>query len=155
MREINEDVYNEAVANNEYHFTLDTHGSTLFISGVLDTLRQVESILENIYINTFGIHVELGIFYSGNEIRVVTLPEDEPEEEEEEETNLELLESILDEFMRGSENHGWTWRSLQSIANNIDRTVEEITPLITENPEVFERSSNGRKYRWIESEEEE
>lgn len=179
MREISEVEYNEAVERHYRHIELNTRGSTLYLNGVLDAMREIEIAIipfefgfkvgNNIISivlydhtqqhlssrpdaiwNTPSIPTPIGSPDENEDEEDLEFEEDEDEEEDEEDTeNLHNIELILDEFERGSNENGWTWRSPESLANNIDLQLERITDCLEMNDNVFERSSNGRKYRLL------
>lgn len=80
----------------------------------------------------------------------------EAEEEEEPEVTLDDLqielrdiEEIINEFDRGLDENGWTWRSPQSISNNTELSVDIVQSILSQNPELFEINSSGLRYRLL------
>ena len=62
--------------------------------------------------------------------------------------DIDNIDDIVNAFNRGQEENGWTWRSVESIANETGLSQDEVTAILSNN-DLFEVSTNGRKYRYL------
>ena len=106
----------------------------------LDTLEAVENSIANTNVDYF-------VDEDNNRLHFrVNIPEPQIQAEPED----TLADDIIAEFNRGHEDNGWTWRSPESLANNIEGAEEEEIQEILENSDLFRVSSNGRKFQLVQ-----
>mgnify|MGYP000291762399 CR=1 FL=1 len=64
----------------------------------------------------------------------------------------EQLNKITEAYRRGYNDNGWTWRTPQSLADEAELNIEDVNNILESNTNLFERSRNGRMYRYLELE---